>query len=105
MATVTVIYPSSPGATFDFAYYKSKHLPLLSERWGAAGLVGVEALRGVAGADGGEPPFLAQALLRFNSMESFQAALGGAHVAEIMGDIPNFTNVQPVVQVNEPISD
>lgn len=105
MAIVTVIYPSGQGATFDFAYYKSKHLPLLIERWGTAGLKGVEALRGVAGADGREPPFLAQALLRFDSMESFQAALGGEHIAEIMGDIPNFTKVQPLVQVNEQISD
>lgn len=59
MAIVTVIYPSGQGATFDFAYYKSTHVPLLIERWGTAGLKGIEALRGVAGADGGEPPFLA----------------------------------------------
>lgn len=105
MAIVTVSYPSGEGASFDFAYYKSKHLPLLFDRWGAEGLEDVEALRGVAGADGGEPPFLAQALLRFNSLGSLQAALGGEHIGEIMGDIPNFTNVQPHVQVNEPISD
>lgn len=103
MTTVTVIYPRGAGATFDFDHYRGTHLPLLTERWGGAGLERVEALRGVAGADGGEPPFPAQALLRFSSVEAFQAAIGGEHAAEILGDIANFTDVQPIVQVNEAI--
>ena len=103
MAIVTVIYPRESDTNFDFDYYVQKHLPLLMERWGNSGLQAVEALKGVAGADGGEPPFLAQALLRFNSMQSFQEALGGEHMPEIMGDISNFTNAQPTVQVNEAI--
>ena len=28
---------------------------------------------------------------------------GGAHAAEILADIPNFTNVRPIVQINEEI--
>src|SRR3546814_3312044 len=88
MTTVTVIYPRGPGATFDFSYYEETHLPMLIQRWGESGLETVEALRGVAGGDGGEPPFMAQALLRFSSMQSFQAAIAGEHAAEIMGDIP-----------------
>ena len=104
MTTVTVIYPRDAGATFDFDYYRQTHLPLLTERWAEAGLERVEALRGLAGADGGEPPFLAQALLRFSSLESFSAAIGGEHAPEIMGDIANFTNVRPIVQVNEEIA-
>lgn len=103
MVMVTVIYPREPDATFDFDYYVKHHLPLLMQRWGNAGLQKVEALRGVAGADGGSPPFLAQALLEFSSMQTFQAAIGGEHAPEIMGDINNFTNVQPIIQVNEPI--
>jgi uncharacterized protein (TIGR02118 family) len=104
MITVTVIYPATPGARFDFAYYSQRHLPLLVERWGGSGLDAVEALRGIVGVDGGEPPFLAQALLRFSSMEAFEAAAGGEHAPEIFGDIPNFTDVQPIVQVNERIA-
>ena len=103
MATVTVIYPREPNPTFDFDYYVQHHLPLLMQRWGSSRLEAVEALRGVAGADGGEPPFLAQALLRFSSMQTFQEAISGEHTPEIMGDIRNFTNAQPIVQVNEAI--
>jgi hypothetical protein len=30
--------------------------------------------------------------------------MGGEHVGEIIGDIANFTNVQPIVQINEAIA-
>ncbi|MEE2795403.1 MAG: EthD family reductase [Pseudomonadota bacterium] len=92
MVLVSVTYPRGTDATFDFDYYLQNHLSLLMKRWGNSGLQAVEALRGIAGADGGEPPFLAQALLRFSSMQSFQAALGGEYAPKIMGYIPNFTN-------------
>ena len=33
-------------------------------------------------------------------MQDFQSAVS-AHAAEIIADVPNFTNVQPLVQFNE----
>jgi uncharacterized protein (TIGR02118 family) len=103
MTTISVIYPRSPGATFDFDYYKQTHLPLVASRWRDSGLVGAEALRGISAADGSEAAFLAIALIRFQSPEHFRKAVTGEHAAEIMGDIANFTNIQPVLQVNERI--
>jgi uncharacterized protein (TIGR02118 family) len=103
MTTISVIYPRSEGTTFDYDYYEQTHLPLVAERWGDAGLVGAEALRGVSAPDGSEAPFFAIALLRFESMDRFRAAVSGEHAGEIMGDIINFTNVQPSLQVNERI--
>ena len=103
MPTVTVIYPRNEGATFDFDYYQHTHLRLVAARWGGAGLTRAEALRGTATPDGGEAPYLAIALLGFATPEDLQAAIGGPHAAEIVGDIANFTNVRPVIQVNERI--
>ncbi|MGZ8349584.1 MAG: EthD family reductase [Allosphingosinicella sp.] len=103
MPTVTVIYPRSEGATFDFDYYERTHLPLVAARWGDAGLTGAEALRGVGAADGGAPDYLAIALISFDSADSMRAAMTGPHIGEIAGDIPNFTNVQPAIQINERI--
>lgn len=40
----------------------------------------------------------------FPSIEAFQAAFA-PHAKEIMGDIPNYTNVQPVIQINEVVVD
>ena len=103
MTTISVIYPQSDGATFDYDYYEQTHLPLVAQRWANAGLVGAQALRGVSGVDGSEPAFLAIALLHFESFDRFRAAVTGEHASEIMADIANFTSVQPVLQVNEAI--
>lgn len=104
MATVSVIYPRRSDATFDYGYYEQAHLPLVASRWKDAGLVGAEALRGTGAPDGSEAPFFAIALLRFQSREHLGAALNGEHAPEIMRDIANFTNVQPIVQINEVIA-
>lgn len=101
MTTLSVIYPRSSGATFDYQYYERIHLPLVANRRQEAGLVGAEALRGTSAPDGSEAAFLAIALVQFQSPEHLSAALTGEHVAEIIGDIANFTNVQPVLQINE----
>ena len=101
--TISVIYPRVENATFDYDYYERTHLPLVAARWADAGLTGAEALRGVGTPDGSEPPYLAIALLRFASAEAMREATGGEHAAEIFADIPNFTNVRPVVQVNQAI--
>jgi uncharacterized protein (TIGR02118 family) len=103
MATISVIYPRSEGGRFDFDYYERTHLPLVAARWGGAGLTGAQALRGVAAPGGGEAELFAIALVSFGSMEQLQAAVDGEHAAEIMGDIANFTDVAPLVQVNESI--
>jgi hypothetical protein len=43
------------------------------------------------------------ALLTFGSMQEFQNA-AQSHGPEIFADIPRFTNVQPVVQINEALT-
>jgi uncharacterized protein (TIGR02118 family) len=101
MIIVSVVYPKHGESHFDHEYYVKKHLPLVWARWGGMGLSKLEALRGEASMDGGVPAFELIALLSFDSMESVQAALAAAG-AEILGDIPNFTNIQPVIQVNRP---
>ena len=101
MTTISVIYPRSAGATFDYEYYEETHLPLVVSRWRDAGLVGAEALRGVSAADGTEAAFFAMAFIRFETLDQFRAAVAGEHASEILGDIANFTSVQPMMQVNE----
>ncbi|WP_250832127.1 EthD family reductase [Marinobacter sediminum] len=54
------------------------------------------------GAPGEAPTYIAMGHLYFDSVNDFEAAFG-PHAKEILGDIPNFTNVQPTVQVSEVI--
>jgi hypothetical protein len=67
------------------------------------GLVKMEWMRGLATPDGGEPGYEVITLLTFISREAFEAGLA-AFGEEILGDIPNFTNAQPLVQINQPVS-
>lgn len=104
MATVSVLYPKASGATFDYDYYENKHLPLVVERWRDAGLVGGEALLGKSAADGSDAPFFAIGIIHFESADALTAAMGGEHAPEVIGDIRNFTDVQPIIQINDRIA-
>lgn len=101
MASLSVVYPRTDGATFDYDYYRTKHMSVVAEKWASAGLIGGEALLGQAAADGSESPYLAIGILHFDSADSLRAALDGEHGSEVIADIRKFTNVQPVIQVNE----
>jgi uncharacterized protein (TIGR02118 family) len=101
MIRVSVLYPNKPGAKFDYAYYEKKHIKMVSEKLGPMGLVKVEIDKGISGMPpGSQPPYLTVGYLVFNSMKDLQKAfvpLGG----ELHDDIPNFTNVEPQIQINE----
>jgi uncharacterized protein (TIGR02118 family) len=98
MIKVGVFYPQS--AKFDWDYYINKHTPMVGKLMGSA-LKKVEIDKGVAGgAPGTSATYQAVCLLHCDSIESFQAAFG-PHAAEIMGDIPNYTDAQPMVQISE----
>ena len=101
MATLSVVYPRTAGATFDYEYYRTKHMPMVGERWGRAGLTGGEALLGKAAPDGSQPAYFAIGIIHFDTDEALEAALNGPHASEIMGDIANFTTAAPVIQLNE----
>ena len=100
MIKVTVVYPNTTGSRFDIAYYCKTHIPLVRRLVGAA-LKGVAVEQGIAGGTPGSPaPYLAIGQLQFDSVEAFQAGFG-PHAQKIMADIPNYTNVQPVIQISE----
>lgn len=101
MASLSVVYPRSPGATFDYDYYRTKHMPLVGQRWGDAGLTGGEALLGKFGPDGSQASYFAIGIIHFDTSDSLRAALDGEHASEVIGDIRNFTDVQPIIQINE----
>ena len=100
MILVTAMYPHQPGSRFDHDYYLRKHIPLLKERWSGMGLDDVRLVRGVGTPDGGEAPYRVITLLTFRSLQDFQNA-AAAHAAEILGDVPNFTDAPPVLQISE----
>ena len=100
MHRLTVLYPAKDGETFDYNYYFGPHHKLVVARWKPEGMVSCEFDKGVSDPAGGKAPYLAIAYLKFNSGDELQKALA-KHGAEIVGDIANYTKIEPIMQVNE----
>jgi uncharacterized protein (TIGR02118 family) len=100
MIKVSVMYPNTPGARFDHEYYRDKHMPLLKARMGdACKFYAVD--KGLAGGAPGAPaPYVGMCHIYADSVEAFQKGFG-PHAKEIMGDIPNYTDLSPVMQISE----
>jgi uncharacterized protein (TIGR02118 family) len=100
MIKVSVLYPNDAGSKFDMQYYLEKHIPMVRKKLGAA-CKNAAVEQGLGGGAPGAPAtYSAMGHLYFDSVEVFQAAFG-PHAEAIMGDIPNYTNVQPAVQISE----
>lgn len=100
MIRVSVLYANGEGKKFDMAYYCGKHIPMVKQKLGAA-CKGATVDQGISGAQpGSKPPYVAVGHLLFDSVETFQAAFG-PHAQTIMGDIPNYTDIQPIIQIND----
>lgn len=100
MIRVSVMYPNSEEATFDFDYYANTHMPMVHECLGDA-LKSTSIDKGIAGAMPGQAaPFIAIGHLVYESLDTFQQAFA-PHAQKLLGDIPNFSNVQPQIQISE----
>jgi len=100
MIKVTILYPNSEGKTFDIDYYSKKHMPMVASVLGdSLKLFTIDV--GIAGRTPEEPvPFLAIGYLYFDTLSAYQNSFG-PNAEKITTDIPNYTNIQPVVQISE----
>ena len=100
MIKVSVMYTNGPEARFDDAYYRDQHMPMVQKLMGdyCKYFTIDKALDGAAAQS--NAPYIAMGHLYCESVEDFQAGFG-PHTKEIMGDIPNYTNQTPIVQMSE----
>jgi uncharacterized protein (TIGR02118 family) len=104
MIKYTVMYPVTPGARFDMEYYVDKHVPLLRSVAGDA-CRGYQISRGVSTAAAVPAPTYCVMLdVLFDSVEAFEKAIP-PHGATLKADLPNFTDIAPVRQINEVIAE
>ncbi|MBJ6367816.1 EthD family reductase [Snuella sedimenti] len=97
---VSVLYPNKNGKTFDMDYYCNKHVPMVAGLLGDD-VIGASVEKGLGGgAPDQEATYIAMGNLYFESMASFENAFG-PNADKIMGDIPNYTNIEPVIQISE----
>lgn len=100
MIKVTILYPNGEGKKFDMDYYTQKHFPMLRSVFGDA-LKATAIDKGIAGGAPGAPvPFAAIGYLYFDKLSDFQNGMT-TNANKIRGDIPNYTNITPVIQISE----
>jgi uncharacterized protein (TIGR02118 family) len=100
MIRVAVMYPRTEGKSFDLEYYKNTHMKLVKEKLGPFGLIASEVDSAVAGMDDSPSPYVTIGYIIFDTLDQFQtgfAKVGG----ELIADIPNYTEIEPVIQVSE----
>jgi uncharacterized protein (TIGR02118 family) len=101
MIRLTALFPNKPGAKFDYSYYINKHIKMVSEKFGSMGMVKIEVDKGVSGMSAGSPPpYIIITHIVFNSIEDFRKA-DAVHGKELGGDMPNFTDIEPQMQISE----
>ena len=100
MIDVSIFYPNEAGCSFDFDYYCKNHMPMVREKMaGACSHFTVE--KGLGGGTPGSPPaYVAIGHLFFESLGGFLAAFG-PQARAIAADVPNYTNVKPIVQISD----
>jgi uncharacterized protein (TIGR02118 family) len=100
MIKMSVMYPNTEGSTLDTAYYWDRHTPMVLGLLGTT-VKGSAVEPGNRGSAPGSPaPDLALGHLFFESVEAFQTTFD-PHAQVMLGDIPNYTNTQPIIQVSE----
>ncbi len=100
MVKVTVFYPNEEGKKFDMNYYLASHIPLVRKLLGTA-CTSASVDEGLAGGTpGSKPTYVAVGHLHFNTVDDFVTSFT-PNATAIMGDIPNYTDISPMVQINE----
>lgn len=100
MIKVSVMYPNTPNGRFDHAYYAHTHMPLVKQLMGEA-CKGYTVDQGLGGGAPGEPPtYVAMCHIFCESVEAFGAAFTPA-IPKLTEDMPNYTDIMPVVQISQ----
>ncbi|KAJ5510716.1 Dimeric alpha-beta barrel [Penicillium expansum] len=90
--TITVLFPNVPDAKIlHGASYASNQTTLDEVR-------GEKLVRNhfCPGPDGAQPPYTFGSVVVWENKEGVEKAFASPEVAEVMGDVPNFSNKEPV---------
>jgi uncharacterized protein (TIGR02118 family) len=93
MHRVTILYPTTEGASFDLDYYCKSHMPMLvaalgenCKGWGVDNVV--------------NGPYEAIGWALVDHVDGFNEAMK-THGAAILGDVANYTTIQPTLVIGE----
>jgi uncharacterized protein (TIGR02118 family) len=100
MIKVSILYPNTPGARFDFDYYLNTHMPMSLRLLGEP-IRSASVERGLRSAEPGQPAaFVALCHFVTDTVEAFEGAFF-PNAAVLQGDMANYTDIVPVIQISE----
>jgi uncharacterized protein (TIGR02118 family) len=97
---VTALYRNSEGSRFDFDYCVTTHFQLVRERLGGFGMGRIEVEKGIEAMDGERAAYTCVAHVDFSDMAGLKRGLE-EHGEELLADVPNYTDIEPEVQISE----
>ncbi len=102
MIKISILYPNNKGSRFDLSYYIKTHMPMSIDLLSAhPGFRDISVERGLGGAvPGTDAAYIAMCHFLFDSAENFMAAFM-PNAAVLQSDISNYTDIEPVIQINE----
>ena len=99
--SVQVMYPITETTSFDYDYYFNKHMQIVGETLGEH-IQSTLVTKGISGGPDVPAGYYAIATMVFEDQSAVDLALSKIRTA--LGDIPNFTNTEPVILMGEVIS-
>jgi uncharacterized protein (TIGR02118 family) len=93
---MTIVYPNGDGVRFDFDYYEKTHMHNIMRAYGKS-IQRFEFRRGLPGADGARPTYLATITIWISDPKAFDAA-AAEHQAGLRADVSKFTNATLIAQ-------
>ena len=93
---MTIIYQNGQGVRFDFDYYEKTHMHNIMQAYGKS-IERFELRRGLPGADGAAPPYIATITIWIADPAAFDAA-AAQHQAALRADVSKFTNATLIAQ-------
>ncbi|MCD4715494.1 MAG: EthD family reductase [Desulfobacterales bacterium] len=100
MYKVSVMYPNNEGAEFDYEYYRTTHMDLVKKYFGPFGLTRTDVDKGIHGGGEKPAPYICIGNLYFDSRDGYDRGIA-EFGSTLRGDIPNFTNLNPIRQISE----
>ena len=100
MIKVAIFYPNGEDKTFNMDYYSNKHMPMAASLFGDS-LKAMSIDKGLANGTPDMPvQYLAIGYFYFDTMTSFENSMG-PNSEKLKADVPNYTNIQPMIQISE----
>src|SRR5882672_1672540 len=93
---MTIVYQNGPDVRFDFDYYEKTHMGKIMDAYGKS-ISRFELRRGLPGADGAKPMYVATITIWIADPAAFDAA-AAQHQAALRADVTKFTNATLLAQ-------